>query len=72
MVLKHMFTLQELEEDPTALLDLKEDIREECEKLGEVTNVVLYDQEEDGVVTVRFKEPTTAMSCVQVCLFSSL
>jgi HIV Tat-specific factor 1 len=72
VVLKHMFTLQELEEDPTALLDLKEDIREECEKLGEVTNVVLYDQEEDGVVTVRFKEPATAMACVQVCLFSSL
>ncbi|KAI5819849.1 nuclear mRNA splicing factor-associated protein [Pyronema omphalodes] len=66
VVLKHMFTLQELEEDPTALLDLKEDIREECEKLGEVTNVVLYDQEEDGVVTVRFKEPAAAMACVQM------
>ena len=38
-----MFTLRELEEDPTLLLDLKEDVREECETLGEVTNVVLYD-----------------------------
>jgi hypothetical protein len=38
-----MFTLKELEEDPTLLLDLKEDVREECETLGEVTNVVLYD-----------------------------
>jgi HIV Tat-specific factor 1 len=43
VVLKHMFTLQELEEDATLLLDLKEDVREECESLGEVTNVVLYD-----------------------------
>jgi HIV Tat-specific factor 1 len=43
VVLKHMFTLQELKEDPTLLLDLKEDVREECEALGEVTNVVLYD-----------------------------
>jgi HIV Tat-specific factor 1 len=43
VVLKHMFTLKELEEDPTLLLDLKEDVREECETLGEVTNVVLYD-----------------------------
>ena len=43
VVLKHMFTLRELEEDPTLLLDLKEDVREECETLGEVTNVVLYD-----------------------------
>lgn len=43
VVLKHMFTLKELEEDATLLLDLKEDVREECETLGEVTNVVLYD-----------------------------
>lgn len=38
-----MFSLKELDADPTLLLDLKEDVREECSKLGEVTNVVLYD-----------------------------
>lgn len=43
VVLKHMFTLAELEEDAALLLDLKEDVREECSTLGEVTNVVLYD-----------------------------
>lgn len=43
VVLKHMFTLKELEEDTSLLLDLKEDVREECSTLGEVTNVVLYD-----------------------------
>lgn len=43
VVLKHMFTLKELEEDAALLLDLKEDVREECASLGEVTNVVLYD-----------------------------
>jgi HIV Tat-specific factor 1 len=43
VVLKHMFTLKELEEDAALLLDLKEDVREECSSLGEVTNVVLYD-----------------------------
>ena len=43
VVLKHMFTLAELEEDPSLLLDLKEDVREECATLGDVTNVVLYD-----------------------------
>ena len=43
VVLKHMFTLVELEEDPSLLLDLKEDVREECAILGDVTNVVLYD-----------------------------
>lgn len=41
--MKHMFTLEELEKDATLLLDLKEEVREEAETLGEVTNVVLYD-----------------------------
>jgi HIV Tat-specific factor 1 len=43
VVLKYMFTMQEIEEDASLLLDLKEDVREECETLGEVTNVVIYD-----------------------------
>ncbi|KAH7888830.1 hypothetical protein F5I97DRAFT_1828148 [Phlebopus sp. FC_14] len=43
VVLKHMFSLKELEEDASLLLDLKEDVRDECSSLGEVTNVVLYD-----------------------------
>ncbi len=35
------FTLFELEQDPTLLLDLKDDVREECtDKIGGVTNVV--------------------------------
>lgn len=38
-----MFTLQELEDDATLLLDLKEDVRDECETMGDVTNVTLYD-----------------------------
>jgi HIV Tat-specific factor 1 len=48
VVLKHMFTLKELDEEPSLLLDLKEDVREECETLGEVTNVVLYDVGDDA------------------------
>lgn len=66
VILKHMFTMQELEEDPAALLEIKEDIREECEKLGDVTNVVLYDLEPEGVVSVKFKKPESADACVQL------
>ena len=43
-VLKHMFTLQELKEVPSLLLELKEDVREEAENLGDATNVVLSRQ----------------------------
>lgn len=64
VVLKHLFTLQGLEEDASLLLDLKEDVREECASLGEVTNVVLYDLEEEGVMTVKFRDPLSARACV--------
>jgi HIV Tat-specific factor 1 len=49
VILKHMYTLEELDQDPTLLLELKEDVREECEKLGEVTNVILYDVSNHGI-----------------------
>jgi HIV Tat-specific factor 1 len=67
VILKHMFTMKELEDDPAAIMDIKDDIREECSKLGEVTNVTLYDKEVDGVVTVRFTTPQSAAACVRVC-----
>jgi len=66
VILKHMFTLQELEDDPAAMLEIKEDIREECAKLGEVTNVVLFDKEPDGVASVRFANAQAAESCVRL------
>lgn len=31
-------------------------MREEAESFGDVTNVTLYDKEQDGIMTVRFKE----------------
>jgi HIV Tat-specific factor 1 len=61
-----MFTAKEIEEDPGAILDIKEDIRDECSKLGDVTNVVLYDKEPDGVVTVRFSDLEGARKCIRV------
>ncbi|KAJ5082661.1 hypothetical protein N7532_011704 [Penicillium argentinense] len=69
MILKHMFTLKEIKEDPAAILDIKQDVREECENIagdmGEVTNVVLYDEEPDGVISVRFTDPEAARACVE-------
>ncbi|KAF9566790.1 hypothetical protein CPC08DRAFT_703757 [Agrocybe pediades] len=64
VVLKHMFSLKDLEEDASLLLDLKEDVREECSTLGEVTNVVLYDLEPEGIMTVKFKDPVAAQACI--------
>lgn len=66
VILRHMFTLEELEEDPAALIEIKEDIREECSKLGAVTNVVLYDEEKDGIVSVKFRDVESAAACIKM------
>ncbi|KAF5022940.1 hypothetical protein F66182_5006 [Fusarium sp. NRRL 66182] len=66
VILRHMFTLEELEEDPAALLEIKEDIREECAKLGTVTNVVLFNQEPEGIVSVKFKDAESALACINL------
>ena len=66
VVLRHMFTQDELEDDPAALLEIKEDIREECSKLGAVTNVVLFDLEQDGIVSVKFRDAESATACIRL------
>lgn len=52
------------------MLEIKEDIREECAKVGEVTNVVLFDKEPDGVASVRYTDAEAAKDCVRVRLSS--
>ncbi|KAE8232128.1 hypothetical protein CF326_g2847 [Tilletia indica] len=64
VVLTKMFTLAELDDDPTLLLDLKAEVREECETLGRVTSVVLYDKEPEGVMSVKFANVMGARACV--------
>ncbi|CAG8030926.1 unnamed protein product [Penicillium olsonii] len=63
LILEHMFTLKLIEEDPAEIIELKEEVREECEKFGEVTRVVLYDEEPTGIITVRFKDARDAARC---------
>ena len=71
LILKHMFSPDELVTDPAAVLDIKEDIRDECTRLlhlqgaggDQVTNVVVYDLEPDGVVGVKFREAAAARIC---------
>ena len=43
VILKHMFTREELENSPELVIDITEDIREECSRVGDVLNVTLYD-----------------------------
>ncbi|KAI7833074.1 hypothetical protein BX661DRAFT_141308 [Kickxella alabastrina] len=65
VILEHMFTLAELEEDITLLLDLPEDVRSECEKIGSVSSVKVYDLSEEGAISVKFRDELSAQACVK-------
>lgn len=71
VVLKNMFTLEDLEEDEDEDEDesmadfLIRDIREQCLKFGRVENAVLFDAEPEGVITVRFSNGSAAQACVK-------
>jgi hypothetical protein len=68
VVLKHIFTTEQLEEDSALLLDLKEDVREERAILREATNVVLYDVSELPVFLIpgSRRDPISAKACMIV------
>lgn len=64
VVVKNVFTSDDLEDDE-AMDEIKEDMEEEAEKFGQVSNITLFDKEEQGVVTIRFQNAAAAAACVQ-------
>jgi HIV Tat-specific factor 1 len=54
LVLRNVFTPKSLEGSPELLLEIKEDIRSECEKYGEVTSVNLYEKHPEGLFHLNF------------------
>lgn len=66
VILKYMFTPDEISQDATVILDLKEDVEAKCADLGfEPTKVDIYDKHPDGVIAVTFNETSQAESCIQ-------
>lgn len=66
VLLKHAFNLQEITEDPAALLEIKEDLMEGCEQIGPVTTVTIYDLEEEGIAMVKFKDKKHVEPCIEM------
>lgn len=67
VVLERMFLKSELDEDPALLIDLKLDVQEECESIGTVTNVKLFETSGDrGIMSVKFQHDHEAKECVKV------
>ena len=63
VILKNMFDVNEFEEDPVAITEIKEDLKVECEKFGIVKKVIVFDRHPDGVCSVAFKTTEGASKC---------
>lgn len=67
LIIQNMFHPSDFEEDPLVLNEIRDDLRMECEKFGQVKKVIVFDRHPDGVASVAFKEPEDADVC-QVAL----
>ncbi|XP_075419384.1 17S U2 SnRNP complex component HTATSF1-like [Tenrec ecaudatus] len=65
VIIKNMFHPKDFEDDPLVLNEIREDLRVECSKFGQIKKVILYDRHPDGVASVSFKEPEEADHCIQ-------
>ncbi|CEG36499.1 rna-binding protein [Plasmopara halstedii] len=65
VVIKHMFTPSEIE-DESYEKELRDDIYDECSKLGEVSKITLFAKREDGVVVIKFTSSGSAAQCVDL------
>lgn len=64
VIIRNMFHPKDFEEDPLVLNEIREDLRVECEKFGQVKKVLIFDRHPDGVASVAFKEAEESDSCV--------
>ena len=63
VILKYMFSLKELNETPELVYEISQDIQTECEKIGPVKKVVIYDETDDGLCSVKFENEDDALRC---------
>lgn len=66
VIMKHCFDPKEFLEDACMITEIRDDIRQECEKLGPVKKVLLFDRHPDGVVSVKFDTHESAEDAVKV------
>ena len=65
VLLRGMFSKEEIDRNPSIAFDIKSEVRDECSKsFGRVSNVKIFPAVPGGLMTVKFKEATEANSCI--------
>ncbi|XP_012372803.1 HIV Tat-specific factor 1 [Octodon degus] len=65
VIIKNMFHPSDFEDDPLVLNEIREDLRVECSKFGQIKKLLLFDRHPDGVASVSFRDPEEADYCIQ-------
>ena len=65
VVLKNMFTLDEMAENAELGRELQEDVRDECNSIGPVDKVRVFHTNPQGVIVVKYKNPDDCNACIK-------
>lgn len=65
LILHHMFVMEDFT-DPDFMERIKAEVTEEAAKFGEVKKVIVYDNNPDGIIAVKFTDRTAAEKCAAV------
>ncbi|XP_048192237.1 HIV Tat-specific factor 1 [Perognathus longimembris pacificus] len=65
VIIRNMFHPSDFEDDPLVLNEIREDLRVECSKFGQIKKLLLFDRHPDGVASVSFRDPEEADLCIQ-------
>lgn len=67
VLLRHMFSAEEAEkEGPEFYDELAEEVKEECDKIGQVVRVTPIERHVQGIVCIKFKLSSEAEECIRV------
>nr|XP_045005126.1 HIV Tat-specific factor 1-like [Jaculus jaculus] len=65
VIIKNMFHPTDFDDEPLVLNEIREDLRVECSKFGQVRKLLVFDRHPDGVASVSFRRPEEADCCIQ-------
>ncbi|KAK4785184.1 hypothetical protein SAY86_001873 [Trapa natans] len=66
IILRNMFSPEEIMSDENLKPELEADVREECIKLGPIDSVKVCENHPQGVVLVRYKDRKDAQKCIDL------
>ena len=65
VILKNMFSPEEILEDPSLIIEIKEDVESKCaEVVADPKKIEIFDRHPEGVIAVTFAEASHAQACI--------